>query len=105
MSDWLRLEQGRVLIEVRLTPGAGANGFAGLARDADGKAHLKARVTAIPENNKANKALIALLAARLRTAKSNISIVSGPASRIKSIEILGDPDALAAILREIAGEA
>lgn len=105
MSGWLRLEQGRVLIEVRLTPGAGANGFAGLAEDADGKSHLKARVTAIAEKNKANKALIALLSARLRTAKSNISIVSGPTSRIKSIEILGDPDALAAILREIAGEA
>lgn len=104
MTDWLRLGEGRVFIEVRLTPGAGANGFAGLAEDADGKSHLKARVTAIPEKSKANKALIALLSARLRTAKSNISIISGPTSRIKSIEIVGDPDALATVLRKIAGE-
>ncbi|PWV98265.1 hypothetical protein DFR52_105246 [Hoeflea marina] len=105
MSDWLRLGKGRVLVELRLTPGAGADGFAGLAGDADGNRHLRARVTAIAEKSKANKAVIALLSSRLRVAKSSISIVSGPTSRIKSIEILGDPDALAARLREIAAQA
>ncbi|CUX32523.1 hypothetical protein AGR6A_Cc190068 [Agrobacterium sp. NCPPB 925] len=34
----------------------------GVEQDADGNAHLKARVSAVPEDGKANKALIVLLA-------------------------------------------
>jgi uncharacterized protein (TIGR00251 family) len=62
--------------------------------DAEGKAYLKARVTAVPEKGKANKALIALLAKSLRVAKSSVSLASGEMSRKKILRIDGDPEDL-----------
>ncbi len=82
---------------IRLTPAARSNGFAGLDTIQDRHGNtvtaLKARVTAAPENNKANKALIALLAAALRIAKSDISIVRGDTDRTKTIRISRTIDA------------
>ena len=46
----------------------------------------------VPEDGKANKALIALLAKRLKIAKSAISIVSGETARKKILRIVGDPE-------------
>lgn len=46
---------------------------------------LDVYVTEIPENGKANAAVIKLLAKEFKTAKSNIFIVSGLSSRIKTI--------------------
>lgn len=46
---------------------------------------LDVYVTEIPENGKANAAVIKLLAKEFKTAKSNVSIVSGLTSRIKTI--------------------
>lgn len=88
---------------MRLTPNAGRDEIAGLGEDADGNTHLKARVTAIPEKGKANKALTALLSKRLRVPKGSIFIVSGETSRVKTVEIKGDVDDLGAALRAIAG--
>jgi len=64
---------------------------------------LKARVTAAPEKGKANASLVELLAERLKIPKSAIEIASGETSRVKSIRITGDADALAARL-EALGE-
>ncbi len=55
---------------------------------------LKARVTAVPEKGKANKALIALVAKSLGIAKSSIDLVSGDTSRKKILRIDGDPEDL-----------
>lgn len=64
----------------------------------DGSEHLKCRVRAVPEDGKANDALIALLAKALPVAKSAIAIVSGATARLKRIEIAGDPAGLTARL-------
>ena len=53
---------------------------------------LKARVTAVPEKGKANKALIVLIAKSLGIAKSSIDLVSGDTSRKKILRIDGDPE-------------
>ncbi|NMN70567.1 DUF167 domain-containing protein [Rhizobium sp. 57MFTsu3.2] len=81
-------------ITVRLTPSGGRDAIDGVETDAEGKAHLKARVTAVPEKGKANKALIALVAKSLRVAKSSVSLASGETSRKKILRIDGDPEDL-----------
>jgi len=56
---------------------------------------LKARVRAVAENNKANRAIEKLIARLLRTAKSNVRVMSGETSRSKILRIEGDPEDLA----------
>ncbi|MXY46931.1 MAG: DUF167 domain-containing protein [Chloroflexi bacterium] len=50
---------------------------------------IKVRVTAAPEGGKANDAVVALLAKRLRVPKSSVRIVRGHKSRDKRIRIEG----------------
>lgn len=83
-----------ISLAVRLTPNGGRDAIDGVDTDAEGKSHLKARVTAVPEKGKANKALIALVAKSLGVAKSSISLASGDTSRKKNLRIEGDPEDL-----------
>nr|WP_210341795.1 DUF167 family protein [Rhizobium setariae] len=83
-----------VRLTVRLTPNGGRDAIDGIEDDGSGGTWLKARVSAVPEDGKANKALIALIAKRLGIAKSLVSIVSGETSRKKILRIAGDPEDL-----------
>ncbi|HYM17528.1 MAG TPA: DUF167 family protein [Micropepsaceae bacterium] len=85
-----------IRLTVRLTPKGGRDAIEGWVQDAAGKRMLKARVAAPPEDGKANRALIELIADALDVAKSRVAIVSGEAARLKVVEIAGDADALAA---------
>ena len=76
---------------VRLTPKGGRDAIAGWQQDASGKRYLRARVSAPPENGKANQALIRLIAKALHVGSSSVQIVSGATSRIKIVEIEGIP--------------
>lgn len=49
--------------------------------------NFEVKVTAAPENNKANEKIIELLADYFHTAKSNLKIVSGNKSRNKIIDL------------------
>ena len=62
---------------------------------------LKARVRAVAEDNKANRAIEKLIAKRLGLAKSGVTVISGETSRSKDIRIEGDPDDLSARLRDL----
>ena len=62
---------------------------------------LKARVRAVAEDNKANRAIEKLIAKRLGLAKSGVTVISGETSRSKVIRIEGDPDDLSARLRDL----
>jgi hypothetical protein len=64
-------------VVVRLTPKGGRDAFDGLARDANGKPMLKARVAAAPEDGEANAALISLLAKAFGVPKSAVTIMRG----------------------------
>jgi len=75
-------------------PNAGRDALDGVETASDGDACLKARVTAVPEEGKANKALIALLAKTLKIPKSSISILTGETSRKKILRIMGNPEDL-----------
>jgi uncharacterized protein (TIGR00251 family) len=67
-----------VLLHVRVQPKARANAVKGWHGDA-----LRVSVTAAPEDGKANRAVIALLAEMFGVVPSSINLVRGAASRDK----------------------
>ncbi|MBB4568123.1 hypothetical protein GGE67_003919 [Rhizobium leucaenae] len=89
-------------LSVRLTPNGGRDAIDGLETGADGEAFLKARVSAVPEKGKANKALIVLIAKNLSIPKSPISLISGDTARKKILRIDGDPEDLIGKLNAIS---
>ncbi|MDL2399558.1 DUF167 domain-containing protein [Rhizobium mayense] len=83
-----------VRLSVRLTPNGGRDAIDGVETGGDGESYLKARVSAVPEKGKANKALIVLLAKNLGVAKSAVSLISGDTARKKILRVDGDPEDL-----------
>lgn len=88
-------------LRVRLTPSGGRDAIDGVETDAEGQAYVKARVTAVPEDGKANKALIALLSKTLKISKSSISFVSGETSRKKILRLEGEPEDIVIKLQKL----
>lgn len=83
---------------MRLTPKAGRDGIEGLKPTADGGVELAAKVTAVPENGKANDALLRLLAKTLKLPVSSFTLVAGATDWHKQILIGGDGAAIATLL-------
>lgn len=100
MSVRFTYRGGALRFALKLTPRGGRDAIDGWADDSAGNPYLKARVSAPPEDGKANKALVALLADALDIPKSAIRIAGGETSRLKTIEIDGDRARLEARLSE-----
>ena len=83
-----------VAVAVRLTPRASANRIDGPVSVDDGGAVLRARVTATPENGKANAALIKLLAKAWKLPKTALTVSAGAKDRRKTVHVAGDPETL-----------
>jgi uncharacterized protein len=81
-------------VAVRLTPGARVSAITGLADTVDGGVALKASVNVAPEDGKANKALIELLARAWDLPKGALSLLSGATNRQKVVLVEGDGGAL-----------
>ncbi|MND54672.1 hypothetical protein D3C80_457350 [compost metagenome] len=92
-----------IRLSIKLTPNGGRDAIDGIETDAEGNAFLKARVSAVPEDGKANKALIALLSKKLRVPKSSISFISGETARKKILRIDGDPEDLKVKIESLIG--
>lgn len=75
---------------VHLTPKASHTKIEGWAMDEKGQKILRVKVTAVPEEGKANEALIKLLSKVLHIPQSRISLSRGATSRIKQVEIDGE---------------
>jgi uncharacterized protein len=74
-------------LRLRVSPGARSNAIVG--RHGEG---WKVRVTAAPEDGKANDAVLRLLAERVGLPQVNLKLISGPSSRDKIVELTGiDP--------------
>ena len=92
---YFRKERDGVTLFVRLTPKSARDMIEGVEATDDGRAHLKARVRAVPEDGRANAALEKLLAKWLGLAPRDVTIASGATSRVKQVRVSGDPEALA----------
>ena len=90
----VRAFSDHIRLSLRLTPNASRDLVEGTEATDDGDLWLRARVTAVPEDGKANKALIQLIAKWLRVPKSSISIQSGETARKKILRIEGEPEDL-----------
>jgi len=75
---------GAIAFAVRVQPRASRDEFAGEYQDA-----VKIRLTAPPVDDRANEALRAFLAARLKVPLAAVRIASGERSRNKRVEISG----------------
>ena len=80
----IQFTQTGLMLPVRVTPKS--------SRDAIGPyqpemTHVPVKVTAPPEDGKANQAVIAVLAATLGVSKSSVSIAKGHTSRLKQVLI------------------
>ena len=78
-------------IAVRVTPRGGHNRIDSVAQSARGDFLMKVRVTAPPEDGRANAAVEELIAHHLGLAKSRVSVTSGHTARIKHITVWADP--------------
>jgi uncharacterized protein (TIGR00251 family) len=89
-----------LLLTVRLTPKSSRDALEGLETLSDGRPVLKARVRAVPEDGRANDALVRLVAKTLDAPRTQVCLVAGGASRLKTIRIEGEPErTLAELLR------
>lgn len=86
-------------IHIRLTPKAAANKIGAVEVGADGTPILKVYVTAVPEDGKANTALINLLAKNWKLPKSALTLIRGATDRNKVIRVSGDLQQKARITR------
>ena len=93
-----------VRLALRVTPKASRNAIAGLADTAAGGKALKVTVTAVPENGKANEAVVKLLAKAWKLPKTSLTVVAGATDRNKIVHVAGDPAALMRRLTALLSE-
>ena len=84
MNDWIQETAEGVIIRVRVTPRAKKDKI-----ETPAHGSLPVKLNAPPVDNKANAALVALVAKKLGLAKSSISIKSGDKSRNKTLIVQG----------------
>ncbi|WP_029011686.1 DUF167 domain-containing protein [Niveispirillum irakense] len=94
----LELVEGGARLFVRASPRASRNAVQGIAPGADERMQVKVAVTAVPEDGKANAAIIKILAKEWRIAKSSIDIVAGGTDRSKVLFVAGERAVLEPLL-------
>jgi uncharacterized protein YggU (UPF0235/DUF167 family) len=86
-----------VALRIRVTPKASKDAVAGLGETAEGPA-LLVRVRAVPSDGAASAAAEAAVARWLGVPGGKVRVARGHKSRIKTLEIGGDPGMLEALL-------
>lgn len=82
-------------LHLRVTPNAGRDGIEGVETRDDGSAVLRVRVRAVPDDGKANAAVLALLSKALDVPRSAMAVTAGRTARFKTLAIAGDAAVLA----------
>lgn len=95
-----REAKGGLVLFVHLIPKGGRDAATGVEQAADGKSYLHVRVRAIPEQGRANKALVKFLAGEMKMPPSAFTLASGARSRFKHIHISGDYAVLVRLCHE-----
>jgi uncharacterized protein YggU (UPF0235/DUF167 family) len=82
---------------VRVSPKSAREGIDGVVETAQGPA-LTVRVRAVAEKGEANRAVERVIAEWIGIAKGSVEVAAGGKSRIKTVEIAGEPAKLAALI-------
>ena len=98
-----RVNGDAVLLSLRLTPRSSKDALEGVETLSDGRSVLKARVRAVPEDGKANLALLRLLADQLDLPIRALSLATGATGRTKVLRIEGAPEITLARLAALTG--
>ncbi len=77
-------QKPETVLTIRVVPGSSTNKVV-----ASEGGVLRVKLTAPAVEGRANQALIAFLAKRLRVPKAKVTIVSGPFSRVKRVKVEG----------------
>jgi uncharacterized protein YggU (UPF0235/DUF167 family) len=93
-EPWRATREG-VIVSCRLTPKGGRDAIDGVAQLADGSSVLAARVRCAPAGRRSQSRLVRALGGPAR-------IVAGSKSRLKQVEVSGDPGALIARLEALS---
>ncbi len=90
MPAWARIARDgdAVLINIKAVPGAKRNEISGVLGEGE-QARLKIRISAPPEDGKANKAICRLIAQALGMKAREVSVVVGPTNPEKTLRIEG----------------
>ncbi|HWJ71149.1 MAG TPA: DUF167 family protein [Sphingobium sp.] len=91
-------------LAIRLSPRASRERIGGVFVDSHGARWLQASVTAPPDRGRANAALIALLAGRLRVPPSTISLEAGDSNRLKRLRITDCTPAIEQVIQDMSCE-
>ena len=91
-------------LAVRLSPRARADRIDGVAYLADGSAVLKVSVTAPPAENRANEAMLQLLARQWDLPRRDLTLIGGWKNRNKLVHIKGAPASLLGRLGAALGD-
>jgi uncharacterized protein len=87
-----------VQVFVRVTPKSARDCVEGTTGSADGPA-LKVRVRAVADKGEANRAVEGVVAEWLGVPKTSVSLGAGGKSRLKTLDVAGEPLALERLLR------
>ncbi|UTO28549.1 DUF167 domain-containing protein [Bartonella harrusi] len=90
-----------VSLFVHLTPKAAVDRIIGIECRDDGKQYLVIRLRAVPEDGKANKALIQFLSKQWKIPSSCIFLKSGATSRYKQLYFLTHLEKLKKVWRSL----
>lgn len=101
MSNWYSSRHDGVLVVVRVTPNAGRDGIDGIASRADGSRVLKLRVSAPPDQGRANAATIALLAKALGLPRRLLTLRRGETARTKTVLVAAGLEEIASSLARL----
>jgi hypothetical protein len=102
-SPWRRRGDD-LIVSVRLTPKSARDEIGGIDQLADGRAVLKVRVRALPQEGEANEALRRLIAKSLHIPLASVQLEAGASGRLKTLSLAGDAEALQAALAKASGQ-
>ena len=97
---WARWHDDELRIDLHVQPGARRSALLGVHGD-----RLKVAVHAPPAEGEANEELLRFLAERLGVPLRTLRLVSGKASRRKSLAVRADPAQASGLLGLLAGPA
>ena len=97
MSRAWRPSKTGVRVLARVTPRSARDSVEGVMQTAEGLA-LKIRVRAVAEDGRANRSVESVVAQWLGLAKTRVAVAGGGKSRIKTLDIGGEPGELEALI-------